>query len=54
MRVYGSHDVWCSDVALKQVFSDLFLIAENKDASINSYLGYSEDGLNLSFMPPIS
>lgn len=37
MRVHCSHDVWCRDVALKQVFSDLFLIAENKDASISSF-----------------
>jgi hypothetical protein len=31
-KVLFWHDVWCGEVHLKTIFSDLFLIASSKDA----------------------
>jgi hypothetical protein len=32
------HDLWCGDIALKNVFPDLFNIACAKDASIEALM----------------
>lgn len=38
--------MWCGNWALKELFLDLYLIVENKDASVSSMVSVrGEDGL---------
>ena len=41
------HDVWCENYALKDLYSELYLIAMNKETSVYSCLGPLNEEMDL-------
>ena len=37
------HDVWCGEAALQESFSDLFCIAQDRDALVPHYMQVRND-----------